>query len=130
MLGPSPRRAEESAGDAFGKRRARRQRGFKRLQRGADVGAERFEPRLRARLAGVEHALAHGTSALPLGDARLRVTIAHATCVRANVRSETYASFFLPSFGPGKIPAEAFFCHCFRKRCRRGGCWGCDVRPR
>src|SRR5262249_7769032 len=37
---------------------------------------------------------------------------------------------FLPSFGPGKIPAEAFFCHCFRKRCRRGGCWGCDVRPR
>ena len=45
-------------------------------------------------------------------------------------RGKFQPSFFLPLFGPGKIPGEAFFCHCFGEPCRRGGCWGCDVRLR
>jgi hypothetical protein len=40
-------------------------------------------------------------------------------------RGKFQPSFFLPLFGPGKIPGEAFFCHCFGEPCRRGGCWGC-----
>src|SRR5437899_10792115 len=43
-------------------------------------------------------------------------------------RGKFQPSFFLPLFGPGKIPGEAFFCHCFGEPCRRGGCWGCEVR--
>src|SRR5262249_62215969 len=35
--------------------------------------------------------------------------------------------FRSPLFGPGKIPGEAFFCHGFRERCGRGGCWGCAM---
>src|SRR5262245_62271841 len=42
-------------------------------------------------------------------------------------RGKFQPSFFLPLFGPGKIPGEAFFCHCFGKPCRRGGCWGCAM---
>src|SRR5262249_61252258 len=49
---------------------------------------------------------------------------------RFRVEENFSQAFFLPLFGPGKIPGEAFFCHCFGEPCRRGGCWGCDVRLR
>src|SRR6266446_6638511 len=42
-------------------------------------------------------------------------------------RGKFQPSFFLPLFGPGKIPGEAFFCHGFGERCRGGGCWGCAM---
>src|SRR6516225_9923534 len=42
-------------------------------------------------------------------------------------RGKFQPSFFLPLFGPGKIPGEAFFCHGFGERWRRGGCWGCAM---
>src|ERR1700730_5465021 len=42
-------------------------------------------------------------------------------------RGKFQPSFFLPLFGPGKIPGEAFFCHGFGERGRRGGCWGCAM---
>jgi len=56
----------------------------------------------------------------------------HTDDIRATFsgRGKFQPSFFLPLFGPGKIPGEAFFCHCFGEPCRRGGCWGCDVRLR
>ena len=61
-----------------------------------------------------------------------KTTESHARDIRAAFlgRGEFQPSFFLPLFGPGKIPGEAFFCHCFGEPCRRGGCWGCDVRLR
>src|SRR6516162_2744301 len=53
----------------------------------------------------------------------------HARDIRAAFlgRGEFQPSFFLPLFGPGKIPGEAFFCHGFGERWRRGGCWGCAM---
>src|SRR5262245_35090324 len=53
----------------------------------------------------------------------------HARDIRATfwVEENFSQAFFLPLFGPGKIPGEAFFCHGFGERCRRGGCWGCAM---
>jgi hypothetical protein len=74
VIGALPRRATESAGRAVGERRVRRQVGFQPFERGADVIAQCFEPRSRARFASFEHALAHKTSDLPLGHGRRTVT--------------------------------------------------------
>src|SRR5262249_47973934 len=78
VVGATPGRASESARRALGERRVRRQARFERLERRADVVAQRFEPRSRARFVSVEQALAHKTSVLGLGHDAPAVTIAHA----------------------------------------------------
>src|ERR1700752_885243 len=109
MVGASPRRAEEPAGGSIGKRRMPRQRGFKRLQRSADLVAQRFEPRLCARLAGFEHALAHETSALPLGHARLRVTIAHVSVRARKCSLRDLSELFFAILWAGENSSRSFF---------------------
>src|SRR5262249_29539924 len=76
VVGATPGRANKSARGAVGERRARRQGRFERLERRADVVAQRFKPRSRACLASVEQALAHRTSVLRLGHGGPAVTIA------------------------------------------------------
>src|SRR5262249_8399456 len=78
VVGATPGRANESARRALGERRVRRQARFERLERRADVVAQRFEPRSRACFASVEQALAHKTSVLRLGHGGPAVTLAHA----------------------------------------------------
>jgi len=52
VIGARPGRADETARGAVGERRVRRQSHFERLERRADVIAQRFEPRARACFAG------------------------------------------------------------------------------
>jgi hypothetical protein len=61
MIGAIPRRAHEAPGRALGERRAGRQRVLQRLERRADVVAQKLEPGARTRLA--------------LGDRRCQVDI-------------------------------------------------------
>src|SRR5215510_1897772 len=124
MVGASPRRAEESAGGAIGKRRACRQPGFKRLQRGADLVAQRFEPRSCARLAGFEYALAHEASALPLGHARLRVTIAHASERARQCSLRDLGELFFAILWAGENSSRSFFLPLFRETLSAWGMLG------
>ena len=110
MVGASPRCAEESAGGSIGERCARWQRGFKRLQRDADLVAQRFEPRLRARLAGFEHVLAHENlrpsfrACSPVRHHRPRERACAQMFAERLIRA-----FFCHSLGRGKFQPKLFF---------------------
>src|SRR5262249_55200254 len=101
------------------------------LERRADVVAQRFEPRSRARFVSVEQALAHKTSVLGLGHDAPAVTIAHAMpsrrggwiCSRHALRALAWAlqlrnrtrvirTTYAHRFRVEENFSQAFFCHC------------------
>src|SRR5437773_6350568 len=129
MVGASPRCAEESAGGSIGERCARWQRGFKRLQRDADLVAHRFEPRLRARLAGFEHVLAHENLGPPLGHARLCVTIAHASERARKCSLRDSFELFFAILWAGENSSRSFFLPFFRETLSVWGMLGVCCPP-
>src|ERR1019366_10677418 len=90
VIGAAPGRACEGAGGVLCERRARRQRILDRLERSADIVAQRFEPGSRAGLAGFDLAgVHHLIPRLALAASRLPAV---KSCPQSRSNSATAAS--------------------------------------